>query len=284
MLLTNGSGTITINIYKDKNDERYFHCNDKIKINLKIFKVGHLRDHIYNIKKIDNKYEIKLWKVNNIDKDRIENDFTEHDIAQKLKGQEMQNNNLFNKYFKDELANHNKIEMENIHIIVMIPATTAVLEGKVRDISGQFMKKLSMRPRITLPEVERLKDFIDEELPEDMKIPLTQREFDTLISDDLIDLYGPDHLGILFRVSETESALKLCFSMLAAPIFYKTPPTDGTEYSFVGFWDSNIRSPLEYLIPNCKSIRNSNKRTSTGDDRPDYALILENHLEGRRNH
>ncbi|GBC04666.1 hypothetical protein RclHR1_00580031 [Rhizophagus clarus] len=189
----------------------------------------------------------------------------------------MQNNNLFSRYFKDELANHNKIEMESIHIIAMlIPATTAVLEGKVKDISGQFMEKLSMRPRITLPEVERLKDFIDEELPEDMKIPLTKREFDTLISDDLIDGCSPDHLEILFRVSETESALKLFFSMLAAPIFHKTPLVDGTEYSFIGFWDNNIRNPLEHLIPDCLSIRNSNKRTNARDDRPGYALILKN--------
>jgi hypothetical protein len=54
------------------------------------------------------------------------------------------------------------------------------------------------------------------------------------------------------------------------------PRNDGTEYSFVGFWDSCIRIPLETLIPDGETVRNSNKGTSTLNDRPDYALILSN--------
>jgi hypothetical protein len=56
----------------------------------------------------------------------------------------------------------------------------------------------------------------------------------------------------------------------------KIPSDDGTEYSFVGLWDTCIRNPLEHLIPDGVSIRNSSKFTSTKDDRPDYGLILSN--------
>ena len=115
----------TVDIYKtDKNDKSYFLRDGETKIYLKTFKVSHLKDHIYNIKQVGDKSKLKLWKVN-IDDERIKNEniFTENDIVQKFEGQEMANNKLFNDYFKHELADHNLIEMKNIHIIVIIPAT-----------------------------------------------------------------------------------------------------------------------------------------------------------------
>jgi hypothetical protein len=36
---------------------------------------------------------------------------------------------------------------------------------------------------------------------------------------------------------------------------------DGTEASFISFWDVNIRWILEYLIPEGKSIRDSSEDT-----------------------
>jgi len=130
---------------------------------------------------------------------------------------------------------------------------------------------------MTLPEVESLKEHIDRELPKELKIPLTQREFNMLLSNDIRDFCGPDDLRILFRVSETESALQLCGNILFGPILSKLPPSDGTEYSFVELWDANIRKPLELLILNSTFIRNSSRNMSTGSDRPDYGLIL-NHV------
>jgi len=79
-----------------------------------------------------------------------------------------------------------------------------------------------------LPDVESLKEYIDKELPEDLKIPLTQREFDLLISNDIRDICNSDDVRNLFRISETESALQLCSSILYGLILSKLPPGDGT--------------------------------------------------------
>ena len=54
------------------------------------------------------------------------------------------------------------------------------------------------------------------------------------------------------------------FSTVSTP-----PPSPGTEYS-VYFWDLNIRSILERLLPEAKVLRNSNQHTSTRISRPLY--------------
>ncbi|KAN0080641.1 hypothetical protein V8E54_003845 [Elaphomyces granulatus] len=59
-------------------------------------------------------------------------------------------------------------------------------------------------------------------------------------------------------------------------VIYDSPPPDGTENSFIFFWDQNVRRFLELLIPNGKSIRDSSEHTATGDLRPDYGFLLNN--------
>src|SRR5437762_6050287 len=71
----------------------------------------------------------------------------------------------------------------------------------VQDVSGRVLDEFRKRPRMSLPDVEYLKEHIDKELPEEIKIPLTQREFNMLISNDISDFCSPNDLGILFRVS-----------------------------------------------------------------------------------
>lgn len=80
----------------------------------------------------------------------------------------------------------------------------------VQDISGEILDKLRKRPRMTLPNVESLKELIDKELTEEIKLPLTQREFDTLLSNDINDICSSSDLRVLFRVSET------CISVVAS--------------------------------------------------------------------
>ncbi|CAI2180629.1 7842_t:CDS:2 [Funneliformis geosporum] len=68
---------------------------------------------------------VKFWKVN-VDEKRIEDDniSTEDDIMQKLSGKVMKDQALFSSCFKDELANHNNITVENMHIITVISTST----------------------------------------------------------------------------------------------------------------------------------------------------------------
>src|SRR3954454_13937755 len=101
------------------------------------------------------------------------------------------------------------------------------------------------------------------ELTEEIKLPLTQREFDALLSNDIDDICSSDDLRVLFRVSETESTLQLCGRILFGPILDKISPLDGSESSFIEFWDANIRKPLEILVYNSTFVRNSSRNTST---------------------
>src|SRR6266498_2965601 len=132
ILSRDDSETFSVDIYKDNKNRRYFQ-SDKAKITLANFKVSHLKEHIcniYDIKKVDQR-KVKLWKVN-VEAERIENNniSTEDDIVHKLEGQKMRDNDLFNEYFKVELADHNKIVMGNIHIITIIPTIVTPATGK----------------------------------------------------------------------------------------------------------------------------------------------------------
>jgi hypothetical protein len=98
-----------------------------------------------------------------------------------------------------------------------------------------------------------------------------------LKSDSITDPCSLDDLRILFRVSDTECATEFCSRVIFSPILYDNVPSDdGTKNNFIAFWDTCIRNPLELLISDGSSIRNSNKGTSTNGDRPDYGFILSN--------
>jgi hypothetical protein len=167
-------------------------------------------------------------------------------------------------------------------VIVALPVCSVIYQCFcstfiVQDVSCQTLDKLRKRPKMTLPEIGLLGEFLDSELPENLKIPLTQYEIDMLKSDSITDPCSLDDLRILFRVSDTESATKFCSRVIFTSILYdNVPPDDGTENNFITFWDTCIRNPLELLIPDGSSIRNSNKGTSTNGDRPDYGFILSN--------
>ena len=74
---------------------------------------------------------MKLWKVN-VEAEKIKNNNipTGDDITHKLEGRKMEEHELFNAYFKVELADHSKIEMGNIHIIAIIPTIVVPTTGK----------------------------------------------------------------------------------------------------------------------------------------------------------
>src|SRR4051794_15487681 len=116
ILPSDESETISVDIYKDKKNRRYFQ-RGKEQITFANFKVSHLKEHIcntYDIKKVD-QHKVKLWKVN-VEAEKIKNNniSTGDDITHKLKGRKMEEHELFNAHFKVELADHSKVEMGNI--------------------------------------------------------------------------------------------------------------------------------------------------------------------------
>ena len=56
---------------------------------------------------------------------------------------------------------------------------------------------------------------------------------------------------------------------------FNRPPPGGTENRFHSFWDANICSILELLIPQGEAIRNSNRQTATKNLRPNFGFIIE---------
>ncbi len=126
VLLSNVSEIYSVDIYRNDKNKRFVQF-DKKNIILNVFKILHLKNYICDMKEVSSPYRnrIKFWKVN-VDEKRIEDDniSTEDYIMQKLSGKEMKDQALFSSCFKDELANHNNITAENIHIITVIPTST----------------------------------------------------------------------------------------------------------------------------------------------------------------
>ena len=85
-------------------------------------------------------------------------------------------------------------------------------------------------------------------------------------------VFQHEDISILFRTGADRPQI----SSEILSLISRCPPPDGTESSFISFWDANIRWILEYLIPEGKSIRDSNEDTGTGNLRPDYGFLLEN--------
>src|SRR5581483_11706271 len=121
ILSSNGPEVYAVNIYNnDKNKDRYV-ILDNTNVSLSIFEVVHLRDHVCSIKGVgdSDKNNLKLWKVTGVKNQDIkeQNISTEEDIVQKLRGQEMELEELFSTYFEHELNNKNKSRSSIITII-----------------------------------------------------------------------------------------------------------------------------------------------------------------------
>lgn len=144
------------------------------------------------------------------------------------------------------------------------------------DVSARTLENFKKRPKPTLPPVNKLVDFIERPLSEDLKIPLLQYQYDCLISNNFEDLCTSKDLNILFCVSKFENSFGFYSKFVSASLWNNPPSNVGTEYSFVSFWDNNIRYPLELLLPDGNSVRNTSKHMSTNRDRPDYGFLLSN--------
>ncbi|CAG8682540.1 20694_t:CDS:2 [Rhizophagus irregularis] len=146
----------------------------------------------------------------------------------------------------------------------------------VVDVSARTLENFKKRPKPTLPPVNELVGFLERPLSEDLKIPLLQYQYDCLISNNFEDLCTSKDLNILFCVSKFENSFGFYSKFVSASLWNNPPSNVGTEYSFVSFWDNNIRYPLELLLPDGNFVRNTSKHMSTNRDRPDYGFLLSN--------
>ena len=122
--------------------------------------------------------------------------------------------------------------------------------------------------------VETLAGYINSRLEPFEKIPITQSWFDNLVSPLYPDICSQDDVANLFNVTvepNFDPNFILFFYAVSNP-----PPPPGTKYSFVFFWDLNIRCIPERLLPAAKVIRNRKCHTLINDSRPDHALLIDN--------
>jgi hypothetical protein len=125
-----------------------------------------------------------------------------------------------------------------------------------------------------IPEICELLTIADQPLREDEKLPILPHDMESLCSSVFQheDICLESDISILFRIGADRPQI----SSEVLSLISRSPPPDGTESLFISFWDANIRWILEYLIPEGKSIRDSNEDTGTGNLRPDYGFLLEN--------
>lgn len=113
--------------------------------------------------------------------------------------------------------------------------------------------------------------MIETPLSDNEKVPILSSRMQELVSSDseIRDICTNEDVELLFRPSAVSTPLDQIFFTVLAP-----PPTDGTEELFYSFWDDNIRTVLELLVPLGSSMRNWGKHTVTRALHPDYAFLL----------
>src|ERR1051325_9771858 len=135
ILSSNGPEVYAVNIYKDdKNKDGYVKLGNT-NVSLHLLEVLHLRDHVCSIKGVgdSDKNNLKLWKVIGVKSKDIkeQNISIEEDIVQKLRGEEMELEDLFSTYFQDESDDKNKSGSSIITIISSKCLTMVYLSNKI---------------------------------------------------------------------------------------------------------------------------------------------------------
>ena len=141
-----------------------------------------------------------------------------------------------------------------------------------RDDAGGILRRWrSKRIKTTLPTLAELAEVVDRPLSDDEKIPVPADRLEELVSPsfETRDICTSDDVRLVFCAGHGNNILDTLFFTAV-----QTPPSGGTENSFISFWDRNIRDILEFLVPEGKSTRNSSMNTATRSLRPDYAFLL----------
>lgn len=102
------------------------------------------------------------------------------------------------------------------------------------EVSGYISAYICDTPPVALPEFRELPAFVNGALPAELKVPVTERQFDTLVGGPG-DLLSDERVGEVFRVSEEEYAEWLYTSWTNA--MFQDPLIVMTEGSFISFWE-----------------------------------------------
>jgi hypothetical protein len=114
-----------------------------------------------------------------------------------------------------------------------------------------------------------LSGYLERPLNPDWKIPMSHAEWKKYLYSGGRDQACHDQdLGLLFKQCEDEIVTEAEHQLKT--VIMRNPDMGGTEDSFHGFWDNNIRNTLELCLK-AKCIRNSNQGTEL---RPDFGLLL----------
>lgn len=122
-----------------------------------------------------------------------------------------------------------------------------------------------------LPTLEHLAAALERPLEEGEKLPITEDMFDGCISINPDDICSREQLGAVFKVGRVGPAVASYFPAAASP----APPSI-TEDGYHSFWDHNVASILQLLIPQGKCIRNSIWHAETRMLRPDFGFLINN--------
>lgn len=126
------------------------------------------------------------------------------------------------------------------------------------------------RAEMDVPLVEDLRKLVQLPLNELEKTPLTDSMFESLVGKLAHGGCSMDDARSLFKIGDFDADYLDIYQAA-----FKPPPNNGgTEYSFVHFWDTNIRDILLTALPDGRAIRNNNLFTSTRLHRPDFAFML----------
>ena len=135
------------------------------------------------------------------------------------------------------------------------------------DLVGLWMSNRANQP---IPAIQDLRGFIERPLSEVEKIPITQSEFDKLLSTRATDICDASDIQSLFRIGEPFNHARLdtiVFAIKTTP-FSISGPTSKKSYIFG--WDLNIRFIIETLERSGHSDRSSSEHTATRNLCPDF--------------
>ncbi|KAG9293435.1 hypothetical protein G9A89_009159 [Geosiphon pyriformis] len=104
------------------------------------------------------------------------------------------------------------------------------------------------KARTTLPTLTDLIAYLDQPLPDDMKILVTQSEFDRFISNDVMEYYSKKQLETLLEVNENQSSFRILYEIVDKIIFGKPLWANPIENAYITFWDNNIRASIEFFF------------------------------------
>ncbi|CAB4482291.1 unnamed protein product [Rhizophagus irregularis] len=237
-----------------------------VRVNSDVLTVANFKKLLLDEKELQGLTKMDIWKVELDLKSFKDTIYTEDEI--KKMGTMMEPAYVLKEYFNDD----KKPKTNYIHIFI-VPTETST---EVKDISDDIVKEL-VKPPSKLPDKTSIRNFLNQK--PDVKIPLSPANFSLMhtkgngcISEEERDTY--------FEKSTKKDCTGLFTKLIGRLIF---PSSVGkNEDSFHGFWDDIIKNTILTLGKGVVGLetmafdRNTNKKTSTGRNRPDLVILVRN--------